>query len=59
MEHALRSATKQSENVIIDLRRCKLSDERTLRQITYTAKQRTALKKLLNITKDQKIIDLK
>jgi hypothetical protein len=59
MEHALRSATKQSPNVIIDLRRCKLTDERALHQITFTAKQRTALRRLIVITKTQKIIDLK
>ena len=59
MEHALRSVTKQSPNVIIDLRRCKLTDERALHQISFTAKKRTALKRLLIITKAQKIIDLK
>jgi hypothetical protein len=59
IEHALRSATKQSPNVIIDLRRCAIPDERALRQITFTAKKRTALKHLIIITKSQKIVDLK
>ena len=59
MEHALRSASKQSSNIIIDLRRCKLSDERAMHQITFTARKRTAIRRLLIITKSQKIIDLK
>ena len=59
IEHALRSASKQSANVIIDLRRGKLADEVALQQITLTAKKRTAIKKLLIITKSEKIIDLK
>jgi hypothetical protein len=57
MEHALRSATKQSPNVIIDLRRCKLSDERAIRQIKHEAeKRKTTLKRLLIIAKSQKIV---
>ena len=59
MEHALRSATKQSPNVIIDLRRGKMADERALRQITFTAKKRTALKRLIVLTKDDKMLDIK
>lgn len=59
IEHALRSATKQSPNVIIDLRRCKLTDERAIRQINHEAtKRKTTLKHLLIITKQQKIIDI-
>jgi hypothetical protein len=59
VEHALRSATKQSPNVIIDLRRCKLTDERALRQIKHESmKRKTTLSKLLVITKAQRTIDL-
>ena len=60
IEHVLRSATKQSPNVIIDLRRCKMSDERALHQISHeAAKRKSTLKKLLVVTKSQKAIDLK
>lgn len=59
IEHALRSASKQSVNVIFDLRRFKASDEKALRQINFTAKKRTAIKKLLIVTKSEKLIDFK
>jgi hypothetical protein len=60
VEHALRSATKQSPNVIIDLRRCKLTDERAMRQITHEAdKRQSTLKMLKVITKAKEAIDLK
>ncbi|MDR2976819.1 MAG: hypothetical protein LBV19_05845 [Streptococcaceae bacterium] len=59
MEQALRSATKQSPNVIIDLRRCKLKDERAISQINATAYKRTAIKRLLVITKAGEVLDLK
>ena len=59
MEHALRSATKQSPNVIIDLRRSSLSDERAMRQITFTASKRTALHRLIVISKAGKLLDIK
>ena len=59
VEHALRSATRQSPNVIIDLRRGKMPDTRALRQISHEAKKRkTTLRKLLIITKAQNIVDL-
>jgi hypothetical protein len=60
IEHALRSAAKQSPNVIIDLRRCKMTDERALRQIKHEAeKRKTTLKRLIIVSKSQKIVDIK
>jgi len=60
VEHALRSATKQSPNVILDLRRCKLNEEKALRQIYHEGEKRgSTLRRLMVITKSKKIIDVK
>lgn len=59
MEHAVRSASKQSENIIIDLRRSKLDDDRAIAQIKFHASKRTNIKRLIVITKDGVKIDIK
>ncbi len=59
IEHAVRSASKQSENIIIDLRRSKLKTERALTQIIFHTIKRTNIKKLFVITKSGKQIDIK
>ncbi|MCL2869212.1 hypothetical protein FWF48_00160 [Candidatus Saccharibacteria bacterium] len=60
IEHALRSATKQSPNVIIDLRRCKLNEEKALRQLHHEGTRRgSTLKRLMVITKSKQIVDIK
>lgn len=55
IEHSIRSASKQSPNIIIDLRRNKQPDEKLLRQIKHEAEKRTNVKRLMVITKTQKI----
>ncbi len=59
IEHAVRSASRQSENIIIDLRRSKLDSERAITQITLHASRRTNIKKLIVITKRGVRIDIK
>lgn len=59
MEHAVRSASKQSENIIIDLRRSKLDDDRAIAQIKFHASKRTNIKRLIVITKNGSRIDIK
>lgn len=61
IEHAFRSAIKQSENVLFDLRRSKASDVANLAKIRYVFKlvRGKRVKRVLVITKAQKMLDLK
>lgn len=59
IEHAVRGALRQSENIIIDLRRSKLDEERALAQIRFHTNKRTNIKRLVVITKKGKRLDLK
>jgi len=59
IEHAVRSASKQSENIIIDLRRSKLDTERAMTQIRFHTSKRTNIKKLIVITKNGTKLDVK
>ena len=59
IEHAVRSASKQSENIIIDLRRSKIDDERAIAQIKFHASKRTNIRRLIVITKKGAHIDIK
>jgi len=61
IEHAFRSAIKQSENVLFDLRRSRASDQANLtkikRQITLIRGKE--LRRVLVITKEEGLLDLK
>ncbi len=59
MEHPVRSASRQSENIIIDLRRSKLDEERAIAQIKFHASKRTNIKRLIVITKHGAKLDIK
>lgn len=59
IEHAVRSASKQSNNIIIDLRRSKIATDRAIMQIRFHALKRTNIQRLIVITKDDKMIDIK
>ena len=59
IEHAVRTASKQSENIIIDLRRSKLDEERAIMQVKFHAVKRTNIKKLIVITKNGVKLDIK
>lgn len=59
IERALKKALKQCPNVIIDASRMKgAKDERIQNFLTFQARSRKQLKKLLLITKKGKIIDV-
>jgi len=60
IEHAFRSAIKQSENIIFDLRRSRASDMANLAKIKYIYKlvRSKKVKRVLIITKEQKLLDL-
>ncbi|MBQ3294385.1 hypothetical protein IJG98_01480 [Candidatus Saccharibacteria bacterium] len=51
-------ALHQSPNVIFDLRRMKMSEERAIRELKKEFKLAKAAKRLLIVTKKQKIIDI-
>lgn len=59
IEHTVRSASKQSENIIIDLRRSKMDDDKAIAQIKFHTLRRTNIKKLIVITKKNEHIDIK
>lgn len=59
IEHAVRSASQQSENIIIDLRRSKLDTDRAIAQIQFHSSKRTNIKRLIAITKNGTRLDIK
>jgi hypothetical protein len=59
IEHAVRSASKQSESIIIDLRRLTVSTDRAITQIKFHSLRRTSIKRLIVITKDGEKLDIK
>jgi len=56
--HMMQSASKQSSNIIVDLRQAK-APKRSLSLIKHESKLRNKLKNVIVITKDEKIIDIK
>jgi hypothetical protein len=59
IENNMRAALKQSQNLIIDLRRIQLSEQKAISQIKYNFKLSEKIRRLLIITKKQELIDMK
>lgn len=59
IQNNLRDASRQSINVIIDLRRCKMPTANALARIRHEMAKSCPIKRLLVITKDRKVIDFK
>lgn len=59
IEHALQAASKQSENIILDLRQSKMSEQKALVKVEREARLRSKLKKVIVITKDERLLDIK
>jgi hypothetical protein len=59
IENTLQKSVKQSPNVIIDLTRIKIKQERCLPEIEKQFARSRGLKQLVVITKSRRIIDLK
>ena len=55
--NTLQSAAKQSENVIIDLRRIKLSQEKCLLSLNREFEHSKKIKRMLVITKTRKLLE--
>ncbi len=56
--HNLQSAKKQSHNVIIDLRRCGLSESVAIKELKNLFDRSKSLRRMLVITKSEEILDL-
>ena len=60
IENILKKATRQSENIILDLSRIKMNGNRALsRTKYYLHNNKHGIKKLIVITKNHKVLDFK
>ena len=59
IEHNLAKAKMQSENIIVSLYRTKMAPHRAIGRIKTELKKRRDIKRLILITKDHKIIEIK
>ncbi|GBG96261.1 hypothetical protein [Lactococcus termiticola] len=59
IDRNIKRAIKQSRNIIIDTRRCKLADEEIRHFLVKTEKSLAGVRRLKLITKRGKIIDIK
>lgn len=60
MQSNLREASKQSENIILDLTRSKMSDEKAIsRAKDFLRKERSSIKRLKILLKDKRLVDIK
>ena len=57
LQHTLRSATKQSENIIIDARFSKMNISKIRNELNYQFKKSRNIKRLLLIDKQKRIVD--
>ena len=55
--NTLQSAVNQSRNLIVDLRRCKLTDEQAIKELKYHFQHSKRVRRMKIITKDAKILD--
>jgi len=59
LRHAFYKASKQSKNIIIDLRKMKMSDDRCISIIQHLLNLTKSVRKLIVITKTHKLLDIK
>jgi hypothetical protein len=59
IENAFRKAVKQSSNIIFDLRKIKMSNDKSVSLIIKYSKLIKGIRKLWIITKNSKLLDLK
>ncbi len=57
IKHNLQNAKHQSSNVIVDLRRCKLSDDQAIRELKHHFQLSKRLRRMKIITKSDEILD--
>ena len=56
IENNLRMARKQSRSIVVDLRRIKMHKTRAMSRINYFLSRQKQIKRVVIITKDQKVI---
>jgi hypothetical protein len=59
VENNLRTALMQSKNLILDLRRSKLNEQKAISQVNKEFKLRKNITNLIVITKSRRLLDLK
>ena len=59
IKNTVQNASHQSESIIIDLRRCKIPENKALKEIDRYFKLSRRLKRLKIITKDEKVLDFR
>ena len=59
LQNNIHKAQSQSKNIIIDLHRIKLDEQKCISQISFEFEKRKSINKILIITKKNEIIDLK
>lgn len=59
IEHAVRNASSQAGNIIIDLRQSQLNTNRAVSQIKFHSLRRTNLKRLIVVTKGETLLGIK
>ncbi len=57
IKNIVQNASHQSENILIDLRRCKISDEIAIKQIRHFFELSKRIRRVKIITKDGGILD--
>ena len=58
IQNILQDAVGQSRNIVIDLRRCKLSEEQAISKINREFQVSKHIKRMMIIKKDSEILDL-
>ena len=58
IKHTLQNASHQANNVIVDLRRCKLPEDQAIRDLEQRYRLSKRIRRMKIVTKDEKIIDL-
>ena len=59
LQNNIHKAQSQSKNIIIDLHRIKLDEQKCISQISFEFDKRRSISEILIVTKKNKIIDLK
>ena len=59
IQHQFHRATKQSKNIIIDARRCKLHIARIRREVNYQVGLSRGIKRVILIEKSEKVVVIK
>lgn len=59
IKHTFQNATHQSNNIIVDLRRCKLQQDLAIKELEQRFSLSKRIRRMKIITNDEKIIDFK